>query len=183
MEWNKTERPTYSRANLQSSEDAAISSPCSEQGNSLALFNWNFMFTHGPHLKIIINQQELVQMRIFILEERKPRKMCLLLSNIWRAIMEMQALTSRVAPVGGNYHSIDCSTSLPAFSQRGKLSFLDQPLSWLCPSLFPPWSALSSLLIYYCKLYLFLFFFFSEKRSLPISPVFFSFSLLYPDGL
>lgn len=132
-----------------------------------SLYNWNLTFTRGPHLKIIINQQELVQMRIFILEERKPRKMCLLLSNIWRAIMEM---TSRVAPVGGNYRSVDCSTSLPAFSQRGKNSLLPTPTSsWLCPSLFPPWSALSSLLIYYCKLYFFSFSFF-QRKDLCLSP-------------
>lgn len=38
-------------------------------------------------------------------------------------------MTSGVAPVGGNYRLVDCSTSLPAFSQRGKNSLLPTPTS------------------------------------------------------
>lgn len=93
--------------------------------------------------------------------------------------MEMQALTSRVAPVGGNYYLADCSTSLPAFSQRGKFSFLDQPLFLIIPfpvssiSTFPS----SGLLLQT------LFFFFFSREKISAYLFSFSFSLLYPTGL
>lgn len=170
MGWTKRWRLKYSRANLQSNKEIVTSSLGPEQGDSLAWLynhNWNLTFRHGPHFQKSIRQQELIPMRKFILEKRKPRKMCLLLSNIWRASMEKKDLTSRVAPVGGGYSLTDFSTSSIS-SQTGENSPLPRPTSppnllphfllGLDQHLSPFWFIAANSISY-----------FQKKRSLPIS--------------